>query len=445
MRSSRHVAPAPLLAFLVAALAVLGMWRQTEQSGAIDFYQFWVVGRALEEHPNVDPYAETGRARLGNLYLKEALELGATTSKRHRDVAQFRRVLGNYSTPALYALFSVLESGDFERDARRFELVSAGALVLGLLLLARLLRYSWTAVGLLIALVTPWFAPLASDLGVMNVNRLQLGTVALVAWLAARGGSRLVVAAALLGAAVLVKPNLAFAALGLTLALAFERRWRALLGWAGGGILGALVAFGGSLLVWGGAEPWSRWRVAVTELLGDWSSHTIEWGNYATGLALSQGTGVEIPGLVWIGLGLFLAALAVGCRAPSDDNTLPIRGPRTALALGAGLAVGLVGARLTWLHYDLLALPLILVLWRRRGDLEAPSRRALRVGFGTLGFLGLALRPVQALGLADTPLQQALVVNAGLLALFAGGLIEIARGADYGDGPQDDAPGVEAA
>lgn len=435
MLSSRHAAPAPLLACLLALLSVAGVLRQSTQAGAIDFYQFWVVGRALEEHPAVDPYAEAGRERLGRLYLSEALDLGERTSQRHREVAQFRRTLGNYSTPALYALFSVFESGDFERDARCFELLSGTAFVLGLALLCRLLRYTWTATWLAIALLATWFAPFASDVAVMNVNRLQLGAIGAVAWLASRGGLRLAAGAALLGAAVAVKPNLACAALAFALALGAESRWRALATWSAAGALGAATAFAGSGLVWGSVDPWSRWTVAVRELLADWSSHTIEWGNHATALAVSEATGFTPPGLFWIGTAAIAGALLVGRRRPAGAAD-EARSSRTTLALGAGLVLGLLGARLTWLHYDLLAVPLLLVLWRPRGAAENLARRATRVALGTFGFACVALRPAQMLALAETPLEQALSTNAGLCALFVAALIELARGADYGSSPE---------
>jgi len=440
--TSRQLAPAPLLAFLFALLALASLWRQTSQASAIDFYQFWVVGRALEEHPAVDPYSEAGRARLGGLYLREAQQLGESTSARHRSVAQFRTTLGNYSTPALYAAFGALESGDFERDARRFELLSFGVFVFGLIALARLLGYSWTATWLVTGLLASWFAPLHSDVGVMNVNRLQFGALALVAWLAVRGPwPRFLLAGAVLGAAVVVKPNLAYAALGFTLVLAADRRRRACLAWAAGGALGAAAAFCAAVLAWGSAEPWANWSTAVRELLADWTSHTIEWGNYAAALVLEQTTGLRPRGLLWILLGLLLATLVVGRRhpPPTGSDEVPLASAaRTTLGLGLGAVIGLLGADLTWLHYDLLAVPLLLVLWRPRGETERLDRRTVRAALGTLGFACVALRPVQVLlpGLEPTATLSAVLTNVGLALLLLAALIECARGSDYGPGPE---------
>jgi hypothetical protein len=420
-------------------LAVASLWRQTSQAGAIDFYQFWVVGRALEEHPAVDPYSETGRARLGGLYLREAQQLGEATSPRHRQVAQFRKTLGNYSTPALYAAFGALESGDFERDAVRFELLSFGAFLVGLVLLTHLLSYSWTATWLVTAVLASWFAPLHSDLGVMNVNRLQLGVLALVAWLAARGPWRpMLLAGTLLGAAVVVKPNLAFAALVFTLVLAVDRRWRACVEWAVGGALGAAVLFGAACLSWGSVDPWFAWSTAVRELLADWSSHTIEWGNYAAPLVLEETTGLHAPGTLGIASGLTAGSLVSGRRhAPLTKDDPQTLAARTTIGLGLGVVVGLLGARLTWLHYDLLAVPLLLVLWRPRAEAERPGRRAVRALLATLGFIALALRPLQVLlpDFEPTATQSALLTNAGLALLLLAALIECALGSEYGAGP----------
>ena len=101
----------------------------------------------------------------------------------------------------------------------------------GLATFARLAGLSWSAAALLVTLGVGWFAPALSDVRVGNVNRVQLGWLALYLGLAScrrLGGGRNVVAGLVLGLGVAFKPNLAFPALTLGLGWMVLGRWRKL-------------------------------------------------------------------------------------------------------------------------------------------------------------------------------------------------------------------------
>src|SRR4029079_16617322 len=137
----------------------------------------------------------------------------------------------------------------FERALLAFALAGLAAAAAGLLLLARLLGLR-AALGLLVlAFVGYAFQPLKSDVRVGNVNQLQLGLVALYAWLSSRPErSRLQVAAgALLGLLVLFKPNLA-PLVPLLGACWFWRRRRAKLVRQGAGPAAGLAVAAGATL-----------------------------------------------------------------------------------------------------------------------------------------------------------------------------------------------------
>jgi len=78
--------------------------------------------------------------------------------------------------------------------------------LLAMAVLARLCGHSWAASWLLLALAVTWFAPTISDFRVANVNRLQLGLLALHLWVSARARlrGRHVCAGVVLGLAVTI-------------------------------------------------------------------------------------------------------------------------------------------------------------------------------------------------------------------------------------------------
>src|SRR5207249_4594757 len=147
---------------------------------------------------------DESRVRLGRQFLLAAQ--GPHASPRQRMAAQERAVLQTYSTPLLYSALGALTSGSYESDYRVFQLLSLAAGVGAVALLARLLGYSWLATLAAAVVFSDWYEPFLSDVRVGNVNRLELGLLALFLWL--RGGrqgrGRRVLGGAVLAAATLV-------------------------------------------------------------------------------------------------------------------------------------------------------------------------------------------------------------------------------------------------
>src|SRR5262245_50602526 len=93
--SSRPAARDPLLArrgpgvllAVLLAVALGGMWSAITYAPGIDFYQFWVVGQAVEEKLVDDVYAPEARPRLAQTFLGRAA-LGS--SRRQQAAADFR-------------------------------------------------------------------------------------------------------------------------------------------------------------------------------------------------------------------------------------------------------------------------------------------------------------------------------------------------------------------
>jgi hypothetical protein len=417
-----------LLAVLALLAALAHAWDFARRFDAFDFYQFWIVGRAAAEPGTGDVWSQAERERLGQQGLRVALaELGqrgqGQPPSRHASAASRRQVLETYSTPWLYTLFGAAASGDYERDLDRFQLASLIALAAGAWWMARAAGLAPVSAVLLIAFSAAWFAPALSDARVGNVNRLQLGLLGLFVALAARAGPtsrwRALAAGALLGAGAMFKPNLAFPMLTLGLGWIALGRWRKLALHGAGAAAGALVAFALSSVWLGSMGAWSSWGAVLGELMGEYE-HTLEAGNFSLARVLERsGLAVDARLLGVLSLIAFAAALmwrrqAAG-RGGSDRE-----GVEDLLLLALGGALSVLAARLAWLHYFVLVLPLAIAALR-------PGVAVLVRAAGACGLLLIALEPLRdALGFEESSVLAARLVCAGAALLFLAGLYDLA-------------------
>lgn len=411
-----------LIGLLLTATLAQGLF-YAQRWDSYDFYQFWVVGQAARVPGTGDVWSQSERERLGREWYQAALREqpeGGTRPVGKRSMAASRRqVLETYSTPWLYAAFGALASGSYEVDLRRFQLLSLVALALAALALARTAGLAWEPALLLVCLVVGWFAPTASDTQVGNVNRLQLALVALYLWLGARARSpgAEVLAGGVLGLAAMFKPNLAFVVLALGLGWVLLGRWRKLARRAAGIALGALAAFVLGSLWFGSAGAWRQWSAVLGELMGEYD-HALSRGNFALARLLDDYAGFERGGLLtMVFLGLLAGALWL--RRGRRSAFVPVQ--EDLLLAGLGGALSLLTAKLAWLHYFLLALPLSIALL-------APSVGGATRALAALGLLLIALEPFKDLFRLDgTEPACAALVCAGTLLLFLLGLLELAR------------------
>jgi 4-amino-4-deoxy-L-arabinose transferase-like glycosyltransferase len=405
------------LALLLAAVGQASIFAMSFD--CFDFYQFWVVGQAAPEEGTGNVWSGEERRRLAVEWQQRAAreQEAANPSPRRALAAESRAELETYSTPWLYTLFGWTATGDYDRDLGWFQQVSLVAFVLAVLGLARLVGLAWSLAALLAAFLLAFFAPLLSDVSVGNVNRLQFAALALSLVLGARAwrGADLA-AGGVLGLAVLFKPNLAYCALALGLGWVLLGRSGKLVRQAGGAALGALAAFAASSAWFGGARAWVDWGAVLGELLGEYD-HSRAKGNFALARLLGD-LGLPLAGPVLSVLlgGALLAALVLRRRAGVQPTGLE----DLALA-GLGGAISLLSARLAWMHYYLLALPLGIFLLR-------PGARPWLRRTGAAGLVLVAHKPTaDLLRYDDAGAFAAALVSAGVLLLSAMTLLELAR------------------
>jgi hypothetical protein len=227
---------------LAAVLAVKTAGAFPSQAG-VDFYQFWGVPlakriSAATQSPYVDPQ---GYARVLN-----AISDASSSPKLH-DANEFRRALEPMGTPFLYASFAI-----FPADYDRAMIVYASLLYLaagaGVYVLARLRGVPrWPALWIAI-LVELTFRPFLLDVNVANVNSLQLASLAVLLYVAAKGPrpDNALVDGLFLGflaVFVIFKPNTPWIALALAIHYGVTRGSRRFLVGVGVAVVFAVLAF----------------------------------------------------------------------------------------------------------------------------------------------------------------------------------------------------------
>jgi len=417
---------ATLLAAVLAAAGLAQAWDLGRRSAGSDFYQFWMVAGVIGRADVPSIYDEEAHARLGAEFIRRSFT--DDDSERRRRAAREWQVLQPTATPLLYSAFRPLTGLDYEHAHLLFRTVSLVAVTAALLAIALLVGLSPAAALLAVAFVTLAFHPLKASIQVGNVSELQLAAIAAYLWLSAgRDASRRQVAAgALLGALVLVKPNLIGVPLLLAAAWITRGRRRKLQLQAAGVAAGVVVGLLFSALVFGSLTPWRDWL----EYLAAFPPENIplRLGNLGLARIVSDTMNLRVsPVLAAVSLGVAVAAVWVG---RSHGTEVPAEDPSRAavedtVALAAGSFVYLLSAPLVWDHYLLLALPGALVLVR---DAKETGRGdAVRRGLAGVALILLAIDPLKnLLNLYDMYAQAALTV-AGLMVLFALTVRELAR------------------
>jgi hypothetical protein len=339
---------ATVLSLILALAAVRASWVRNHGSDAIDFYLFWLVGQAADRVP--DPWSDEGRRALGAIGARAQLDPEASPGLR---AAARHTSLETTATPALYAAFRALSTGDYELDYALFHLLSLACACAAVLILGATFHWPLWASLLASAAFLALSAPLATDAWVGNVNQIQLAGLAALIALARAPPRALTSAAAGVLAALLAlfKPNLAPVALLLLAVLIARRAWKPAALFAGAGALAALATVVASSAAFS-SGAWPSWAHAASALARD-TTLTTGAGNLSFSHALGAPAWLaNAAAVALIAIALVLALRAGNAREAEVG------------AAGAGVAIPLLCATLAWQHYFVLLTPSVLYLSR---------------------------------------------------------------------------------
>jgi 4-amino-4-deoxy-L-arabinose transferase-like glycosyltransferase len=285
--------------------------------------------------------------------------------------------------------------------------------------------------------------PLVLDLGWGNLNSIQVAM--LVGYLALRWGAvtprRSIAAGALLGFAILTKPNLALIVPLLVVELLLARRYRdvslQVAGLAAGALVGVLI----SAVRFGSIEPWFGWIDALRTLAPNyiWRENSVPanilslTGSGGSGAAALLSVIIMGSLSVLAAIVLVLADRGLTRRLGDGDRhtgtrTEEDRWRREVLVMGIAVAITLVGAPFAWNHYFLLAAPLLVYLLRptQAGDVLGGPIGGRQIA-AIAAFVFFSAEPAKIVSApADTvPYFVCLVI--GTVILLAAALWELGR------------------
>jgi len=187
---------------------------------------------------------------------------------------------------------------------------------------------------------------------------------------------------------------------------------------------GAVTAFAWSSAAFGGPRIWQHWLSALSALPDDLVS--VELGNYAPARLLNDWLKVDATyaiGLLCVALALVAVARGLSGALPKGARDQPGFEDIVVVAL-AGL-VTLLASPLSWLHYFVFTIPMLLVVLRptsvRRGE-NATWVLARVAAF--IALLAVMMRPLVMLEIGSTR-GRAVVLLLGAALLFYLGLREL--------------------
>jgi len=423
--------PTRIVLILLAVLALFSNWTFMQRQPGIDYYAAWATVDAKRNNENYRIYDHLEQDRLKDQYRSKALSEGKTSRR-----AAFRKVPFLWATgsPFLYATVSALSTSNYEQSLTLWNALSLLGFSTGILLMCNVLGFSKTASLAIFVSCLLWMEAFHSDIRVGNVNSIQLGLLALAYYLLSRDSKTLnvLLASAIIAMLAFLKPNLAPVSLLLLGAWLIQGQQRKFFLGMTGMAAGAMFAVGVSSLLYGGLGIWYEWLAQLFELAKVDMPAT--HGNYdlLKSLGLATGATDRVVAAIVI-CAILLAFIWWGRRLPTKAaDSGPLAGRERALIqyaqlIGMGCLVYMLVAPLVWLHYFVLAIPMLIVAFRPWS--RAPAHGALGIILlrlmPALVFLSYLEGPHWRLIHSDFYTAHAITNIASVLILFAVGLWQL--------------------
>lgn len=394
-------------------------WTYGTRDAGVDFYQFWLVGRAAAQPETKNIYERSEQVRIATESLAAAN--ADPDAPRLFFAAEARQEIEVFSTPLLYTVFGAAATGHYETDFARYRTLVLLLTIVGLAVLGRVLGFSWLRTIGFEAVFLFAFEPLYADLRVLNVNQTQLAMIVLYFAVRMWGDPPFddLLGGMVLALACLFKPNLAPAVALLAIYWLIDRRPRTLAGHAIGGVVGAGLGLAASGLYFGGLTPWLEWAKALQGLPEAWIPVRI--GNFSLAAVLLERTGRGLSAVLLGGFAvLAVVVLTRRSRRPADDGMFvglrSTGAERDLRVVSIGVLVYLLGAGLVWQHYYLLTVPAFYLAAQPAAGRFLASWRWLLLG---LAFLPHVANSWLRHAIASGPQAFTLEIAAGTLILLA--------------------------
>jgi len=384
----RYNDPTSIVLILLAVLALFSNWAYMQRQPGIDYYAAWANVDAKRNNENYRIYDHLNKNQIKDQYRAKALSEGKMSRR-----SAFAKVplLWATGSPFLYATVNVLSTSNYEQSLTIWNALSLLGFSTAILLMCHVLGFSKTASLAIFVSCLLWMEAFHSDIRVGNANSIQLGVLALAYWLLSRDFKtfNLLLAGALIALLACLKPNLAPVAPLLLGAWLIQGQQRKFFLGITGMAAGALFAVGVSSFLYGGFGIWHEWLAQLFDLAQIDMPTTQGHYDLLRSLGLATSATDRVVAAVLI-CAVPLAFMWWGRRGPAKAaGSAPDASRERALIeygqmIGMGCLVYMLVAPLVWLHYFVLAVPMLIVAFR-------PWSRA--PAHGTLGIILLRLMP----------------------------------------------------
>ncbi len=384
--ATRYLPLAVVLA--VAAFGTL-LASSLRSSPGMDFWRPRAAVLAIARDPSIDVYSRSGRERVYATAVRDAAQgtMGPREQGAALDATEFDGKFLRYpgvdvvQTPVLLAFVRMFSFREYESDYLSFIVGCLLCFFVSVVAICRMVGASYTTSLIVASAIGLTMEAQASELRVANVNDLQLALIALFLYVQSRSKRWSDVASgSVLALAVLFKPNLAAVALAAVIAWIGARLWHKCIRAGVGALVGLAIGFGASAAVMS-PRAFQQWSIVIPELMV--SSQPVARGNLSLSGLVAEQTGIDVA------LPLLVAGLIVYCIVAmrplwsrAQDRMPALE--RTLVAVSAGAAIMLLSSRLVWVHYFVLAVPLLIVA----GETSARRRAAWIVAAAALPLTG---------------------------------------------------------
>jgi hypothetical protein len=365
--------PVSYLAISLLCIALINIWWVDKIFIGTDYYQYWVAGQAVGMEDVKSIYGEADRKMLREKFLSKAETLAAGRPTPQLISAKGHGDLELFSTPLMYSLFAAITVGDYEKDYRNFKIICVFVILISLITLCHLFELSLAETMIMICLLTWLSGSYIADIRVGNVNQILIGLLTLFLWLKHRSQFvlRNIFGGFVLGFAVIFKPTISIAAVLLVAVWLIDKQYKTILRQSFGFCLSACA----SLLITGyyfrSLQCWTEW-LGIIKTMDSWNI-PIYMGNQSLSRLILEWNGKDVSMILLIGLLIITIVVAWFGRSRSSAKT-DADFHRESLAVGMGCVIMLLASNLAWLHYYILAAPLLLYLFRqgKGGKLHSP-------------------------------------------------------------------------
>jgi hypothetical protein len=358
--------PSLIIATLLLINSVIIYVNHAKNGNRMDFFTLWVVPYLFYENSSENIYSPDTKYEYA-----EILRNKNDISESQKQISEL--VTGFYngkveitSTPLLYSFFAFISCGDYDSDKAVFIVISLIAFILAVIILCILLKIPMLMSILLLAFFLSMYEPLKSQLAVGNVNSIQLFSISLFLLIltCSKYFYHLVIAGFIIGMSIMFKPNVFTILLFIGIIYLIDKKFKKLIGLATGVIGAVVISLILSAIHFGQIRIWLLFLKSLPETLD--LSISMELGNLSLASYIHNYTGSNISSILLLVFTISYIVIILISRKGSmknkNDHNINENKEEIILATGIGCSVTLLTMGLTWLHYYILLIPLILYL-----------------------------------------------------------------------------------